>query len=99
MGVYVDRSAHRFGRMVMCHMIADTPAELRTMAASIGVALKWFQNTASTPHFDISKSKRVLAIAAGAIELDRREFVDTMKRIRQNWPNDRAGRWSLWSQA
>lgn len=94
MGVYVDKSAHGFGRMVMCHMIADTPAELRAMAERIGVALKWFQANASTPHFDIAKGKRALAIAAGAIELERRAFVDAMKRIRQTWPHDR-GRWLL----
>jgi hypothetical protein len=67
-------------------MIADTPEELRAMAEEIGVALKWFQATASVPHFDIAKSKRALAIAAGAIEVDRKEFVGAMKRIRASWP-------------
>lgn len=94
MPVYVDRSRNPFGRMVMCHLIADTPAELRDMAARIGVQLKWFQSRASTPHFDVALAKRRLAVAAGAVELDRREFVAVMKRIRQTWPVA-GGRWVL----
>lgn len=86
MSVYVDHSQNSFGRMVMCHMIADTPAELREMALKIGVGLRWFQNAASAPHFDIAKSKRALALQCGAIELDRRQFVARMKAIKQTWP-------------
>lgn len=78
----------------MSHMIADTPEELRSMAARIGVAAKWFQCDASTPHFDVAQSKRALAVAAGAVELDMRPFVQVMKRIRQTWPHDK-GRWLL----
>lgn len=95
MPVYVDNSAHKYGPMVMCHMIADTPAELRAMVVRIGVDPKWFQATASTPHFDIAKGKRALSIAAGAVALDRRAFVDAMKRIRSTWPRDTRGRWLL----
>lgn len=72
MTVYVDDMAtpvqpkHRPGRTyVMCHMIADTEAELHVMAARIGVARRWHQGD----HYDIAKSKRALAIAAGAVRL------------------------------
>lgn len=95
MSVYVDKSTNSFGRMVMCHMIADTPAELVAMAGKIGVARKWFQAFASAPHFDIAKSKRALAVEAGAIELDRREFVDAFKRIRSTWPVIPGKGWQL----
>lgn len=94
MSVYVDRAAYPYGRMVMCHMIADSPGELREMASRIGVAIKWFQRAASVPHFDICKAKRTLAVAAGAIELDRQTFVTNMRRIRDQWPRD-AGGWAL----
>lgn len=94
MPVYVDASANAFGRMVMCHMMADTPEELRGMANRIGVALRWFQGSASAPHFDIAKAKRALAVAGGAVELDRRAFVDMMKRVRQSWPVA-DGKWVL----
>ncbi len=64
------------------------------MAVSIGVQLKWFQATGSTPHFDISKAKRAIALHAEAIELDRVPFVAVMKRIRLTWPHSE-GRWRL----
>lgn len=79
MTVYVDPARHPFGRMMMCHMWADTEAELFAMARRIGVAAAWVQGhptsighgrTASWLHFDICKSKRALALKAGAIETD-----------------------------
>jgi hypothetical protein len=94
MAVYVDSPAYAFGRMIMCHMLADTPAELREMAQRIGVDVKWFQAKASVPHFDIAKSKRTLAVAAGAIECDRREIYEVLKRVRQTWPTAK-GEWLL----
>lgn len=76
MSVYVDRMEADFGRMVMCHMIADSTEELLTMADRIGVARRWIQ-AAGTPreHFDICKSKRAIAIRHGAIEIGPRELM------------------------
>ena len=80
MAVYVDNAKNPFGRLLMCHMWADTPAELFAMADRIGVQRKWFQRPAgsgvagmdaSWEHFDIAQSKRALAVAAGAIETDK----------------------------
>jgi len=84
MAVYVDAPRHRVGRMIMCHMLADSMEELLAMADRIGVARKWFQ-PASHPHFDICKAMRTKAVAAGAIEVDRRQLVDVMKRYRSKW--------------
>lgn len=75
MTVYVDNAAHSFGRMIMCHMVSPDLDELHAMADRIGVARKWFQDprtmNVSAPHYDIAKSKRALAVAAGAVEVDK----------------------------
>lgn len=43
MAVYVDNFNAPYGRMTMCHMIADTTDELLEMVDSIGVNRKWIQ--------------------------------------------------------
>ena len=59
----------------MCHMIADTTAELVAMADAIGVQSKWVQKTGTRlEHFDICRSKRALAVAKGAKEVTRRDL-------------------------
>lgn len=74
MTVYVDDMEAAFGRLVMCHMIADTAAELHAMADAIGVARKYFQAPPwHRPHYDISKSKRALAVKLGAVEITWRD--------------------------
>lgn len=83
MSVYVDKAEHSFGRMKMCHMLADSEVELMEMADTIGVARKWIQRSNSgILHFDICKSKRRLALAAGAIEVDRNQLVEILRKHR-----------------
>lgn len=69
MTVYVDNMRAKYGRVVLCHMVADTLDELHAMADRIGVVRKWFQEHASYPHYDISLAKRALAVQAGAQEI------------------------------
>lgn len=78
----MDSPAHAYGRMTMCHMLADTPEELHAMADRIGVARRWYQIEASFPHYDICKAKRALAVQAGAIEVDRRRLGGILKALR-----------------
>ena len=75
MTVYVDDMRAPFGRMIMCHMIADTDEELHAMAARIGLARRWHQAPpkASTSHYDIALTKRAEAVAAGAAEISQRQ--------------------------
>lgn len=81
MAVYVDDVRHEFGRMVMCHLWADTLEELLAMVDRIGVARKWIQGhptlsfgkhrNASWVHFDIALGMKAKAIGAGAVLTDR----------------------------
>lgn len=75
MSVYIDDFNAPYGRMKMCHMIADTREELDSMASKIGVAHKWIQLKGRFPHYDICLSKKKLAIEAGAIECSSRDLV------------------------
>lgn len=70
MAVYVDQARNPYGRMLMCHMVADTREELHAMADKIGIARRWFQGD----HYDIAQSKRKLAVQFGATELTRAEL-------------------------
>lgn len=80
MGVYVDSEFIQFGRMKMCHMVADTEQELEDIALKLGLNLKWWQYK-GTPksHFDISKSVREKAIALGVEVIDRQQLVDLIR--------------------
>lgn len=81
MAVYVDRARHRLRRMVCCHMVADSLEELHAMADAIGMRRAWFQD-GSSPHYDVSLTRRRLAVELGAIEVDRRQLVVVLRRIR-----------------
>ncbi|MBN9568726.1 MAG: DUF4031 domain-containing protein [Alphaproteobacteria bacterium] len=75
MTVYVDDMRAKFGRMIMCHMIADTDVELHVMAARIGVSRKWHQAPPKhDSHYDIALSKRKAALAAGAMPITWRQL-------------------------
>jgi hypothetical protein len=70
MAVYVDNYRAGFGRMTMCHMVADTTDGLLAMVDKIGVQRKWIQYAGTwKEHFDVCLSKRAAAIDAGVIEL------------------------------
>lgn len=80
MAVYVDDTRNPFGRMIMCHMWADTDEELHAFAEKIGLKREWFQQppAANWKHYDISMTKRVQAVQAGAIEADRFAAVEAL---------------------
>ncbi len=84
MTVYVDNMRAKFGRLVICHMVADTSEELHDMARAIGMDLRWVQYP-GTPkeHFDVALSKRALAVAAGAVEIDVRDTAAIIRRKRE----------------
>jgi hypothetical protein len=80
--VYVDSMRARYGRMVMCHMVADTTEEL------LGIQRRWLQD-AGTPreHFDVSLSKRAKALRCGAVEIGMRDLAHVLNRKRRAEPH------------
>lgn len=84
MTVYVDDMRAPYGRMIMCHMVADTEEELHLMAKLIGVARKWHQKPGTyQSHYDICMSKRAMAISLGAIQIDRTGLAIFLKQKRK----------------
>lgn len=84
MTVFVDDMKAPFGRMLMCHMVADSTEELLAMADRIGVARKWLQKPgAPSEHFDICMAKRADAVAAGAVEVTMRDAARLVAAKRQ----------------
>lgn len=69
MTVYVDNMQARLGTHVLCHMIADTEAELHAMARAIGHPRSRYQGD----HYDIPWDKRAMAIQLGAVQITMRQ--------------------------
>lgn len=99
MSVYVDAlaqtkarntQAFRVGQKnghLWCHLIADTDAELRGFALLLGLRPSWLQNAGTpTAHYDLTPGRRRAAVAAGAIEVDRRGLVAVIRRRREIRP-------------
>ena len=84
MPVYVDKATNPYGRMKMCHMVADTLDELHAMADKVGMRRAWFQDSQDHPHYDLSQTKRALAVQQGAIEIDSRQLVQIIQKWRQS---------------
>jgi hypothetical protein len=71
-------------------MWADTTAELLDMADRIGVHRRWIQKQGTwKEHFDVSLTKRALAVHCGARETTLREYARAMQTKREagvrNW--------------
>ena len=84
MSVYVDALMRHgwvlHGRATAsCHMYADDVDELHAMAARIGMKRAWFQEHDRLPHYDLTPSRRALAVANGAVEQTGRQLVRFMR--------------------
>lgn len=60
-----------------CHMIADTEDELHAMAARLGLLRDWYQGN----HYDLTPTKRGLAIQFGAVACNRHMFIKVLRQI------------------
>lgn len=78
--VYIDSYNAPYRGMIMCHMASPNIEELHNMADAIGINRKWFQDVGKGtsfyhPHYDVCKSKKLLAIKLGATEVSDRELI------------------------
>jgi hypothetical protein len=58
--------------------MADTKEELHAFALRIGLKRQWFQDAPRLWHYDLTASRRVAALKAGALDLD---FHQSFERI------------------
>jgi hypothetical protein len=83
--VYVDSIDLPYRGMIMCHLVADTTEELLAMVDKIGVARKWIQYPGAVhEHFDICKSKKLLALKHGAQQITLRQMAEFLNKRRTN---------------
>ncbi len=92
MTVYVDRAfipatvpnGSRSVRSRWSHLSADTVAELHEFAERLGLRRAWFQPDSESIrggwHYDVTATKRALAVRLGAQEVDSYELVEIMGR-------------------
>ncbi len=72
-----------------CHLWTEpgNEEELHALAQRIGLRRAWFQNkNPKFPHYDLTPSRRRLALAGGAIETDLREYL-LKKRAEASQPS------------
>ena len=87
MTVYVDnwRQPARIGRLSArwSHLTADSPAELHTFAACLGLRRAWYQDKGHRWHYDVTESKRRQAITLGARPIGWREMSELVTARRE----------------
>lgn len=90
MAVYVDQLAPwgwvlRGHRVLSCHMFTDSANldELHAVALCIGMKREWFQPHRIAPHYDLTPSRRLTAVALGVIEVSRRQACDIWRARRE----------------
>ncbi|HEY2044704.1 MAG TPA: DUF4031 domain-containing protein [Jatrophihabitans sp.] len=74
-----------------CHLLADSPDELHTMADALGVPRRFFQEHPWRWHYDLPAHLRAQAVTLGAVEVTM-HFVGSLLRDRRNTIPVAAGR-------
>ena len=92
MTLYVDDMKAPLGRMLMSHLIADTPEELLRAADRLGLRRSYIQHPCTwKEHLDVSQSKRQEALRLlDAREVTMRELA-TMLRARREAEQQQEG--------
>jgi len=75
--IYVDNmspcaTSQKWPYQESCHLFADDTEELKVFARSIGLYDSWIQKATGFIHYDLTGSKRGLAIRCGAVPVNHR---------------------------
>ena len=86
MTVYVDEMrvvpmSGKWHHPKSCHMMADTDVELERMARRINLR----EEGRHKDHYDLTRSKRVLALYYGAVQVSIRKLIQ-LRKMRMNVP-------------
>ena len=75
--LYVDNPKIEYGRMKMCHMLADSSIELRRACIALALDPAYIEHVGkANEHININMAKRKLAIEKlGAKEVSSRQLV------------------------
>jgi len=87
--IYVDPLMDHGWRLgPSCHLFADpgNMDALHAFALRVGLQRRWFQDHWRMPHYDLTASRRAVAVRLGAKELSRRETVSVMDSWRPRNP-------------
>jgi len=75
-----------------CHMYADTLEELHDMARQIDHKREWFQgHKLEFLHYDLTATRRQLALKYGAVNASRQHMVDYVRRNRLRIAKEQQG--------
>lgn len=85
MTIYVDNVKIKWAGSEWCHLVADSLDELHSFASQIGLQRKWFQSSASYPHYDIKVSIRTKAILLGAVPGTRKQIIECAKKLKAEY--------------
>lgn len=79
MTVYVDNCNIRWDGRCWFHLMSDEPGdEIHNFAVRLGLKRKWFQGD----HYDITATKRLIALDKGAIPVNSEDSVVIRKGLR-----------------
>ena len=86
MSVYVDdmfpcKTNKNWRYNEACHLFADSDEELHEFAVDkLRLKRSWFQNHPRMPHYDLTRSKRLLAVSNGVIEASNKQLREYFRR-------------------
>ena len=83
MAIYVDNARIIWANNIWCHLVADSLDELHAFAENIGLKRKWFQSSASYPHYDITLKTRSIALSKGATIGSRKQIIFCARKLKK----------------